>query len=136
MAGYVFDTKPQLMTALDEWADNASLAQGTYGSIATWDVTKVKCFKWLMCGDPGWGDCRSSMRHFDADINAWDVSAVTEHKGVRNVQKHHVLPLRLTTYRSPTAAMFRQNLAFNHPLNGWDTTSSSEMSCEYCSAPP
>ena len=69
-AASAFVDKSSLVDALEEWCTDAADATTTYGHISTWDVRAVTELKNLVMEAP----CRST---FDEDINAWDVSQVT-----------------------------------------------------------
>ena len=65
-----FVDKNSLVDALKEWCTDVADATATYGHISTWDVLAITDLQNLVRDAP----CRST---FDEDINAWDVSQVT-----------------------------------------------------------
>ena len=69
-AASAFVDKNSLVDALKEWCTDVADATATYGHISTWDLLAITDLQNLVRDAP----CRST---FDEDINAWDVSQVT-----------------------------------------------------------
>ena len=58
----------ELKTAVDEWIDNSTIANSTYGEINTWDTSLIIDMSELFYWEP----------YFNGDISDWDVSSVTD----------------------------------------------------------
>ena len=129
-AASAFVDKSSLVDALEEWCTDAADATITYGHISTWDVRAVTELKYLVMDAP----CRST---FDEDINAWDVSQVTNMQAPRPLgtvqglracraatRSHQGLGdgYAACACRGATQALFQQAAVFDQPLDAWDVT--------------
>ena len=68
MSGYIFQTRSELTSAVNEWVTNQSNATLIYGEINTWDVSNITDFSYLF----------ENQTNFNSDISNWDVSSGTD----------------------------------------------------------
>ena len=61
------ETRDELKIAVDEWIDNSTSANSTYGEINTWDTSLIPDMSYLFY-----------YTGFNGDISDWDVSSVTD----------------------------------------------------------
>ena len=62
------EDRDKLKTAVDEWIDNSTSANSTYGEINTWDTSLITDMSGLFFNSYS----------FNGDISDWDVSNVTD----------------------------------------------------------
>ena len=63
-------TKDELKTAVDEWIEDFTSANSTYGEINTWDTSLITDMSYLFHN--------IDKPTFNGDISDWDVSSVTD----------------------------------------------------------
>ena len=90
------ETRDELKTAVDEWMDNSTSANYTYGEINTWDTSLITNMSYLFYNNQtfngnisGWDvSSVTNMSYmfgytdFNQDISGWDVSSVTNMNGM------------------------------------------------------
>ena len=75
LVDHVFTTKGALQTAVRAYNDNVASAEATYGPIVDWDVSGITDMSDLFLNLVG----------FNADINSWDTSSVSNMEGMFRV---------------------------------------------------
>ena len=70
-AVYEFTSYTELKTAVDSYCTDVATAEGTYGAITTWDVSRVNNMDSLFYSTVS-GPCST----FNGDISQWDVGKV------------------------------------------------------------
>ena len=106
-ACYPFDADPDdLADAVDEWLDEADVAEVKYGPIGRWDTSRVTSMRALFCGSSHDYCIRFNAegKSFNEDISAWDTSQVTD-----------------------MYATFGHADAFDQNIGGWDTARVTTM---------
>ena len=127
--GYVMDDTT-IQTAVNDWLDNATIAEAAYGHISTWDTSGVTDMRKLFCG--GQSCLLKKGEFFNDDISAWDTSGVTamwnmfsraysfnQPIGSWDVSKVEGLGM---------AGVFQNAKAFNQPLGDWRVDKVTSMS--------
>jgi surface protein len=71
--GFVFETKADLQTAVDEWASDSISAESTYGDISTWNVSAIADVSDLF---NGWN--KANWNFTSLDLSNWDMSNKTD----------------------------------------------------------
>ena len=71
--GFVFETKADLQTAVDEWASDSISATETYGDISTWNVSAITNMYNLF---NGWN--KANWNFTSLDLSNWDMSNKTD----------------------------------------------------------
>ena len=116
---YVFNTKDELFSAIDEYISNKTSAISVYGDINTWDVTNITDMSNLfyMKGS------------FNENIADWDTSNVTRmanmfmfcysfNQDIGNWDTSNVTDM---------SNMFRMATSFNQDIGSWNTSNVSDM---------
>ena len=116
---YVFNTKDELFSAIDEYISNKTSAISVYGDINTWDVTNITDMSNLfyMKGS------------FNENIADWDTSNVTRmanmfmfcysfNQNIGNWDTSNVTDM---------SNLFRMATSFNQDIGSWNTSNVSDM---------
>ena len=114
-----FRSHDSLKDAVNLWCTNATLARGIYGSIGSWDVSRVTNMRLLF----------NDKYDFNDDISTWDVSRVTTMVRLHAVQAHPFSESRraLSSRTCLQNHMFDNARSFNVNISGWDVSHVEEM---------
>ena len=114
-------TKQELRTWIEEYCHG----EKNHGEPNTWDVTLVTDMSRLIAVP----DMFSDLRMFNASIDKWDTSAVTDMSWMFMDAKAFNQPLDGWDTKKVTdmSDMFHSVTSFNQPLNGWDTSQVTAM---------
>ena len=83
MSGYIFQTRSELTSAVNEWVTNQSNATLIYGEINTWDVSNITDFSYLF----------ENQTNFNSDISNWDVSSGTNFRSMFSECLRHLIKI-------------------------------------------
>ena len=92
---YDFNTKSELISAINLWENDRSSAISSYGDINAWDVSKITDFSRLF----------DDQFNFISDISNWDVSNGSDFNG-----------------------MFENAISFNQDIGSWDVSNGTDFS--------
>ena len=125
---YVFNTKDELFSAIDEYISNKTSAISVYGDINTWDVTNITDMSNLfyMKGS------------FNENIADWDTSNVTRmanmfmfcysfNQNIGNWDTSNVTDM---------SNLFRMSTSFNQDIGSWNTSNVTKMNAMFYFAIP
>jgi surface protein len=120
--GYLFSTKQELQSAVDDWCNVFTKAQAleTYGDINTWDVSEITDMSQLF----------ENKSDFNSDISCWNVSNVTNmfwmFGGANNFNQDigswDVSKVTNTSY------MFYKATNFNKDIGNWNVSEVTNIS--------
>lgn len=124
---FSFTSKTTLIRVLDEFVDNKTETEATYGPISTWDVSQLTDLSYAFCGcGNSWcpKGCREKGFHFNGNVSSWDVSRVTNIEGLLFLNPAFNYPLDSWDVSRVTSLhyTFYYAQSFNHPLTSWDTS--------------
>ena len=91
ISGYIFETREELINAVDLWCTDEYLANQTYLDINTWDVSAITDFSNLFSNNrKEWSiqDPRNYFAKFNSDISNWDVSNGSNFYGMFGGRQH------------------------------------------------
>ena len=116
---YVFNTKNELFSAIDEYISNKTSAISVYGDINTWDVTNITDMSNLfyMKGS------------FNENIADWDTSNVTRMANMFMFcySFNQDIGNWVTSNVTDMSNMFRMATSFNQDIGSWNTSNVSDM---------
>ena len=114
------ETKDELETAVDEWIENSTSANSTYGEINTWDTSLITDMSYLFHNKPT----------FNGDISDWDVSSVTNMSYMFADAESFNVDISDWDVSSVTdmERMFSHAYSFNQDISDWDVSSVTNMS--------
>ena len=116
---YVFSTKDELFSAIDEYISNKTSAISVYGDINTWDVTNITDMSNLfyMKGS------------FNENIADWDTSNVTRMANMFMFcySFNQDIGNWVTSNVTDMSNMFRMATSFNQDIGSWNTSNVSDM---------
>ena len=116
---YVFNTKDELFSAIDEYISNKTSAISVYGDINTWDVTNITDMSNLfyMKGS------------FNENIADWDTSNVTRMANMFMFcySFNQDIGNWVTSNVTDMSNMFRMATSFNQDIGSWNTSNVSDM---------
>ena len=144
VTNYKFETKEELISAVDLWVTDESVANLTYGDINTWDVGAITDFSSLFMGREGFnsdisnwdvsnGDHFGAMflraHSFNQDISSWDVSSgIYFHSMFQNA---YVFNQDLSNWDVGNGttfySMFSAAISFNQPIGSWDVRKGTDF---------
>jgi surface protein len=113
------ETKDELKTAVDEWIEDSTSANSTYGEINTWDTSLITDMSELFYYN----------NTFNGDISDWDVSSVTNMQYMfggadsfnGNISDWDVSSVTNMQY------MFGGAYSFNGNISEWDVSNVTNM---------
>ena len=122
-----------LNNAVAEWFSNATIAEGTYGHISTWDTSQVTDFTSLF-NSPDIS--AGNEANFNEDLSHWDVSRGTDMKYMfyhapsfnQDIGDWDVSNVENMT------GMFYGASSFNRDISKWDTSAVTNMGALFFSA--
>ena len=116
---YVFNTKDELFSAIDEYISNKTSAISVYGDINTWDVTNITDMSNLFY-------MRGS---FNENIADWDTSNVTRMANMFMFcySFNQDIGNWVTSNVTDMSNMFRMATSFNQDIGSWNTSNVSDM---------
>ena len=113
------EDRDKLKTAVDEWIDNSTSANSTYGEINTWDTSLITDMSGLFFNSYS----------FNGDISDWDVSNVTDMSYM--FSNNHDFNQNLLGWDVSSVTnmlnMFAGAESFNQDISGWNVSSVSDM---------
>ena len=124
----VFETRDQVIEAINVWIFSSSVATDVYGSITAWE------FKSTLTDFSGLFDRTAGLATFNEDISGWDTSNVTNmssmFKGCSSFNQDIESVGNAWNVSSVTdmSSMFEGCSAFNGYIAEWDTSSVINMS--------
>ena len=127
----VFDSRAELLTAVDAWCTDAASAELQYGSIADWDVSRVTDMSYLFCGS-SWNaqyGCNAVKASCSPDLSRWDVSSVTSMSNLFEYASSFTSDLSAWDVSSVTDMnyMFSRAWRFTSDLSAWNVSSVTSM---------
>lgn len=141
---HVFVDRTTLVTAVDAWVADETSATTTYGTIDSWDVSRVNDMSRLFEDKDtfnddisGWNVSSSTAMYrmfshasaFNRDIGNWDVRSVTNMMGMFSHASAFNQDISGWDVYSVTdmSNMFWNTSVFNYDLDGWDVSSVNNM---------
>ena len=113
------EDRDELKTAVDEWIDNSTSANSTYGKINTWDTSLITDMSGLFFNSYS----------FNGDISDWDVSSVTDMSYM--FSNNHNFNQNLLGWNVSSVTnmlnMFAGAQSFNQDISDWDVSSVNDM---------
>ena len=150
---YVFNTKDELFSAIDEYISNKTSAISVYGDINTWDVTNITDMSNLfyMKGSfneniADWDTSNVTRManmfmfcySFNQDIGNWDTSNVTDMSNMFRMATSFNQDIGSwnTSNVSDMYGMFNGAESFNQDIGGWNTSNVTKMNAMFYFAIP
>ena len=145
---YVFNTKDELFSAIDEYISNKTSAISVYGDINTWDVTNITDMSNLfyMKGSfneniADWDTSNVTRManmfmfcySFNQDIGNWDTSNVTDMSNLFRMATSFNKDIGSwdTSNVTDMYGMFNGTDSFNRDIGAWDTSSVTNMNAMF-----
>ena len=150
---YVFNTKDELFSAIDEYISNKTSAISVYGDINTWDVTNITDMSNLfyMKGSfneniADWDTSNVTRManmfmfcySFNQDIGNWDTSNVTDMSNMFRMATsfNQDIGSWITSNVSDMYGMFNGAESFNQDIGSWNTSNVTKMNAMFYFAIP
>ena len=116
---FVFNTKNELFSAIDEYISNKASAISVYGDINTWDVTNITDMSNLFY----------QQGSFNENISDWDTSNVTRMANMFMFCSSFNQDIGNwdTSKVTDMSNLFRMANSFNQDIGGWNTSNVTDM---------
>jgi surface protein len=115
-----------IRTGVKDWLENSKKAEGKYGHISDWDVSKVTVMSELF----------SSATSFNKDIGKWNVSNVTEMNAIFSEAKSFNQDIGKWDVSNviDMSAIFDRAASFNQDIGKWDVSNVVNMNAVFFEA--
>jgi surface protein len=118
-------TQQNIWSAVDDWLQQPSLAEDTYGNISDWDVSNVTNMSGMFDG----------AESFNQDIGDWDVSNVTDMRFMFSGASSFNQDIGWDVSSvSDMENMFSGATSFNQDIGDWDVSSVTDMTFMFAGA--